>query len=71
MLFVVLSPTLFFFRQEQCCFLVDLMREYQRLKSIVTKAIEVASNLTMTKPMLKDREDVRWALSKVILNIFI
>ncbi|XP_060128741.1 nesprin-1 isoform X4 [Zootoca vivipara] len=51
-------------KQEQCCVLVDLIREYQSLKSTVSKAIEVASNVTMTKAMLKDQEDVRWALSK-------
>ncbi|XP_078239370.1 nesprin-1 isoform X9 [Pogona vitticeps] len=51
-------------RQEQCCVLVDLMREYQNLKFTVTKAIQIASNVTVTKGMLKELEDVRWALSK-------
>ncbi|XP_062833321.1 nesprin-1 isoform X16 [Anolis carolinensis] len=51
-------------RQEQCFILIDLMRNYQILKSTVTKAIEAASNVAVTKAMIKDQEDVKWALSK-------
>lgn len=42
------------------------MKEYQSLKLAVTKVIENADNVTMTNSILKDQEDVRRALSKVI-----
>ncbi|KAM7172376.1 nesprin-1 isoform 3-T4 [Macrochelys suwanniensis] len=51
-------------KQEQCCILVDLIKEYQSLKLAVTKVIENADNVTMTKSILKDQEDIRRALSK-------
>lgn len=63
---VCMSSLFFLYRQDQCCILVDVMRDYQSLKSTVTKAIEVASNVTMSKAILKDKEVARWALSKVI-----
>lgn len=47
------------------------MREYQSLKSAVTKVIENADNVTVTKSILKNKEDIRRALSKVITNILI
>ncbi|KAM9000867.1 nesprin-1 isoform 8-T9 [Sarcophilus harrisii] len=50
--------------QGQCCGLIDLMREYQNLKSVICKVLENANNVTMTRSTVKDREDIRWALSK-------
>ncbi|XP_074043952.1 nesprin-1 isoform X5 [Macrotis lagotis] len=50
--------------QGQCCGLIDLMREYQNLKSVVYKVLENANNITMTRSTIKDQEDIRWALSK-------
>uniref|UniRef100_A0A8C5RJ37 Spectrin repeat containing nuclear envelope protein 1 n=1 Tax=Laticauda laticaudata TaxID=8630 RepID=A0A8C5RJ37_LATLA len=51
-------------RQEQCCILLDIIRQYHNLKSAVSKAMEVASAVTVAKAMLKDQGDVRRALSK-------
>ncbi|XP_039707258.1 nesprin-1 isoform X7 [Pteropus medius] len=50
--------------QGQCCGLIDLMREYQNLKSAVSKVLENASNVIVTKTAIKDEEDLKWALSK-------
>uniref|UniRef100_H3A1G7 Calponin-homology (CH) domain-containing protein n=1 Tax=Latimeria chalumnae TaxID=7897 RepID=H3A1G7_LATCH len=50
--------------QEQCCILVDLMREYQSLKSSITKVIGNADNVTVIKSTLKDQEDIRRTLSR-------
>lgn len=48
------------------------MREYQNLKSAVSKVLENASNVIVTKTAIKDEEDLKWALSKVIIqNVFI
>ncbi|KAL7987671.1 hypothetical protein Chor_006590, partial [Crotalus horridus] len=51
-------------KQEQCCVLLDIMRQYHNLKSAVSKAIEDARTVTVTKAMLKDQGDARRALSK-------
>lgn len=60
------------YSQGQCCGLIDLMREYQNLKSAVSKVLENASNVIVTKTAIKDEEDLKWALSKVIIqNVFI
>ncbi|KAB1275410.1 Nesprin-1 [Camelus dromedarius] len=50
--------------QGQCCGLIDLMREYQNLKSAVSKVLENASNVIVTRTTIKDQEDLKWALSK-------
>ncbi|XP_016071417.1 PREDICTED: nesprin-1 [Miniopterus natalensis] len=50
--------------QGQCCGLIDLMREYQSLKSAVLKILENASNVIVTRTTIKDEEDLKWALSK-------
>ncbi|KAM8791856.1 nesprin-1-like [Rhynchonycteris naso] len=50
--------------QGQCCGLIDLMREYQNLKSAVSKVLENASNVIVTRTTIKDEEDLKWALSK-------
>lgn len=48
------------------------MREYQNLKSAVSKVLEKASNVIATRTTIKDQEDLKWALSKVIIqNVFI
>lgn len=61
-----------YYSQGQCCGLIDLMREYQNLKSAVSKVLENASNVIATRTTIKDQEDLKWALSKVIIqNIFI
>ncbi|EPQ19233.1 Nesprin-1 [Myotis brandtii] len=50
--------------QGQCCGLIDLMRDYQNLKSAVSKVLEHASNVIATRTTIKDEEDLKWALSK-------
>uniref|UniRef100_A0A480VEC9 Nesprin-1 isoform X8 n=1 Tax=Sus scrofa TaxID=9823 RepID=A0A480VEC9_PIG len=50
--------------QGQCCGLIDLMREYQNLKSAVSKVLENASNVIATRTTVKDQEDLKWVLSK-------
>ena len=61
-----------YYSQGQCCGLIDLMREYQNLKSAITKVLENASNVIAIRTTVKDQEDLKWALSKVIIhNIFI
>ena len=60
------------YSQGLCCGLIDLMREYQNLKSAVTKVLENASNVIVTRTTVKDQEDLKWALSKVIIqDVFI
>ncbi|XP_023599414.1 nesprin-1-like, partial [Myotis lucifugus] len=50
--------------QGQCCGLIDLMRDYQNLKSAVSKVLEHASSVIATRTTIKDEEDLKWALSK-------
>lgn len=60
-----------YYSQGQCCGLIDLIREYQNLKSAVTKVLENASNVIAIRTTVKDQEDLKWALSKVITdNVF-
>lgn len=48
------------------------MRDYQNLKSAVSKVLEHASNVIATRTTIKDEEDLKWALSKVVIqNVFI
>ncbi|KAM9666884.1 nesprin-1 isoform 11-T14 [Trichechus inunguis] len=50
--------------QGQCCGLIDLLREYQNLKSVVSKVLENSSSVIGTRTTIKDQEDLKWALSK-------
>ncbi|KAM5166613.1 nesprin-1 isoform 3-T3 [Callospermophilus lateralis] len=50
--------------QGQCCGLIDLMREYQNLKSTVSQVLESASSVIVTRTTIKDQEDLKWAVSK-------
>nr|XP_045014662.1 nesprin-1 isoform X2 [Jaculus jaculus] len=50
--------------QGQCCGLIDLMREYQNLKSAVSKATENANSVIGMRAAIKDQEDLKWAFSK-------
>lgn len=59
------------YRKEQSCILIDLMKEYQSLKSTVMKVIDSADSASVIKSIWKDHEDVRRTLSKVITYIFI
>lgn len=59
------------YRKEQSCILIDLMKEYQSLKSTVMKVIDSADSASVIKSIWKDHEDVRRTLSKVIKCIFI
>ncbi|XP_025939722.1 nesprin-1-like [Apteryx rowi] len=51
-------------KKDQCCVLIDLMKEYQSLKSMVTKVIDSADSASVIKSIWKDHEDVRRTLSK-------
>lgn len=57
-----------YYSQGQCCGLIDLIREYQNLKSAITKVLENASNVIASRTTVKDQEDLKWALSKVIID---
>ncbi|RXM34120.1 Nesprin-1 [Acipenser ruthenus] len=59
------TKTLISENQENCCVLVDLMREYQSKKSTIIKIIESAENVAEIKSALKDQEDIRRTLSRV------
>ncbi|XP_029412844.1 nesprin-1 [Nannospalax galili] len=50
--------------QGQCCGLIDLIREYQNLKSIVCKVLENSNNAIAMRPTIKDQEDLKWAFAK-------
>lgn len=59
------------YRKEQSCILIDLMKEYQSLKSTVMKVIDSADSTSVIKSIWKDHEDVKRTLSKVITYVFI
>lgn len=59
------------YRKEQSSILIDLMREYQSLKSTVMKVIDSAGSASVIKSIWKDHEDVRRTLSKVITLCFL
>lgn len=59
------------YRKEQSCILIDLMKEYQSLRSTVMKVIDSADNASVIKSIWKDHEDVKRTLLKVITYIFI
>ncbi|KAJ7409657.1 hypothetical protein WISP_113425 [Willisornis vidua] len=52
-------------KKEQSCILIDLMKEYQSLKSTVMKVIDTANSASVIKSIWRDHEDVRRTLSKV------
>lgn len=54
--------------QEQCSILLELMRDYQSLKSTVTKVIENTEEVAVIKSLLKDQEDIRRIMTKNELN---
>lgn len=60
-----------YYRKEQSCILINLMKEYQSLKSTVMKVIDSANSASVTKSIWKDHEDVRRTLSKVMTSIFL
>ncbi|XP_010018863.1 PREDICTED: nesprin-1-like, partial [Nestor notabilis] len=51
-------------KKEQSYILIDLMKEYQSLKSTVMKVIDSADSASMIKSIWKDREDIKRTLSK-------
>ncbi|KFQ93584.1 Nesprin-1, partial [Nipponia nippon] len=51
-------------KKEQSCILIDLMKEYQSLKSTVMKVIDSADSASVIKSIWKNHEDVRRTLSK-------
>ncbi|XP_063773938.1 nesprin-1 isoform X14 [Pseudophryne corroboree] len=50
--------------QEQCVVLIELIKDYEHLKSTITKVIENAENMISIKSTLKDQEDVRRTIAK-------
>ncbi|XP_038195664.1 nesprin-1 isoform X2 [Arvicola amphibius] len=50
--------------QGQCCGLIDLIREYQNLKSAVCKVLESAGNVIAMRATVKDQEDLKWVFAK-------
>lgn len=59
------------YRKEQSYILIDLMKEYQSLRSTVMKVIDSADSASVIKSIWKDHEDVKRTLLKVITYIFI
>lgn len=53
------------YSQGQCCGLIDLIREYQNLKSTVCKVLESAGNVIAMRATVKDQEDLKWVFAKV------
>ena len=53
------------YSQGQCCGLIDLIREYQNLKSAVCKVLEGAGNVIAMRATVKDQEDLKWVFAKV------
>lgn len=52
-------------RQEQCNGLVELMREYQILKTAISSVTESAEHLVDINPVIKDHEETKKSLTKV------
>lgn len=57
-----------FTRQEQCSVLVELMREYQTLKTSISSILESSEPLVEISSVLKDHEETRRSLTKVGSN---
>lgn len=58
-----------FNRQEQCNVLVELMREYQILKTSISSIIESTEPLVDISSVLKDHEETKRSLTKVRINL--
>lgn len=52
-------------RQEQCTAMIELMKDYQSLKSSINTIVENAETVAVNKLGIKDQEDTRRSLSKV------
>lgn len=55
----------FIYRQEQCNVLVNLMREYQTLKTCISSVTESTEPLIDISSVLKDHEETKRSLTKV------
>lgn len=55
----------FVYRQEQCNVLVDLMKEYQTLKTSISSITESTEPLIDISSVLKDHEETKRSLTKV------
>lgn len=55
-------------RQEQCSVLIELMRQFQTLKTSISCIIESTEPLVDISSVLKDHEETRRSLAKVRLN---
>lgn len=55
-------------RQEQCNVLIELMRQFQTLKTSISSIIESTEPLVDISSVLKDHEETRRSLTKVTLN---
>lgn len=62
---IYINDLCFFDRQEQCNVLVELMREYQTLKTSISSIIESTEPLVDISSVLKDHEETRRSLTKV------
>ncbi|XP_075718991.1 nesprin-1 isoform X3 [Rhinoderma darwinii] len=50
--------------QEQCSVLIDVMKEYEHLRSSITRVIENVENMITIKSTLKDQDDIRRTITK-------
>lgn len=55
-------------RQEQCSVLIELMRQFQTLKTSISSITESTEPLVDISSVLKDHEETRRSLTKVRLN---
>lgn len=62
---IYINDLCFVVRQEQCNVLVELMREYQTLKTSISIIIESTEPLVDISSVLKDHEETRRSLTKV------
>lgn len=62
---IYINDLCFVVRQEQCNVLVELMREYQTLKTSISSIIESTEPLVDISSVLKDHEETRRSLTKV------
>lgn len=62
---IYINDLCFVDRQEQCNVLVELMREYQTLKTSISSIIESTEPLVDISSVLKDHEETRRSLTKV------
>lgn len=70
-MFTVHVHMISFDRQEQCNVLVELMREYQTLKTSISSVIESTEPLVDISAVLKDHEETRRSLTKVRSNYYL